>query len=152
MLMPFCHGCRQNLQNATCYVPCILLSPRPHSYIYHTRTLVASTKHLTFLKDLNSKVNVCSSRASPPSVATHIYLVNTCQDLGWYNNFPFKPTSFSIGNISLAKNLFDIALWYKFLRLCHQFEEHRYLIYPTFNHALVSHYKVIYWKLQFSNV
>ena len=32
-LTPFSHGVRQKLQNATCYVPYILLSPRPHSYI-----------------------------------------------------------------------------------------------------------------------
>ena len=32
-LTPFSHGGRWKLQNATCYNPYILLSPRPHSYI-----------------------------------------------------------------------------------------------------------------------
>ena len=41
---------RQKLQNADCYDPSILLSPRPH--YDHKRTLVASTTHLTFLKNL----------------------------------------------------------------------------------------------------
>ena len=33
-LTPFSHGGRQKLQMATCYDPYILLSPRPHSYIW----------------------------------------------------------------------------------------------------------------------
>ena len=37
-LTPFSNGGCQK-QNATCYVPYILLSPRPHSYIIHARTL-----------------------------------------------------------------------------------------------------------------
>ena len=40
----------------------------------HTRTPVASTTQLTFLKNLTNKVNVCPSRASLPSVATHCVL------------------------------------------------------------------------------
>ena len=44
--------------------------------IMHTRRLRVLGTHLTFLKNLN-RVNICPSKASPPSVATHIFLVNT---------------------------------------------------------------------------
>ena len=78
--MPFFHGGRQKLQNATCYDPYYTYSSRlVHIHTSdHTRTTVTSTTHLTFLKNLTNNVNVGPSRASPTSsVAAHIYLVNT---------------------------------------------------------------------------
>ena len=67
-LTSFSHGCRQKLQNATCYDPYILLSPRPFHTSDHTYVPVASTTHLNFLMNLTDKVNVlCPSRVSPPN-------------------------------------------------------------------------------------
>ena len=47
----------------------------------YTRTPVARTTHLTFLKNLSNEVNVCPSRASPPSVATHVYFISIVRRL-----------------------------------------------------------------------
>ena len=72
--MPYFHGCWQKLQNATCYDPYSRLVYIRKSGFRCTR--VASTTHLTFLKNLTNKMYICPSRASPPSVTTHENLGN----------------------------------------------------------------------------
>ena len=59
-----------DLHNATCYY--LTYSSRlVHIHTSdHSRTPVASTTHLTFLRNLTNKVSVCPSGASPLNIAT----------------------------------------------------------------------------------